>query len=52
MEVQRQLQNLLQMLMEMHVPVSNECDIVSWKQSSQDVFSTKSFYLFIKQGPL
>jgi hypothetical protein len=52
MEAQGQLQNLLQMLMKMHVPVSNECDIMSWKQSSQGVFSMKSFYLFIKQGPI
>jgi hypothetical protein len=43
MKDQGQLRNLLQMLMKMHVPISNECNIVPWSNLLKVYFERNHF---------
>jgi hypothetical protein len=49
-EADEQLQQLFQLINEIHLSVNQEHDVPLWRQTPSAVFDVKSFYLFIKQG--
>jgi zinc-binding in reverse transcriptase len=42
----------LKILLNVPIPEVTDQDVVVWKQTSNDNYTTKSFYLFLKQGLL
>jgi hypothetical protein len=51
-DAQYQLDRLLEILLNVLIPEVTNQDVVVWKQTPNGNYTTKSFYLFLKQGPL
>jgi zinc-binding in reverse transcriptase len=51
-DVQYQLDRLLEILLNVPIPKVTDQDVIVWKQTPNDNYTIKLFYLFLKKGPL